>query len=103
MRNRGREIVMIGHRGHPEVEGTMGQREGGVYLVESVADVATLQVRDPTQLAYVTQTTLSVDDAAAIVSALNVRFPDIIGPKKHDICYATQNRPDAAKVLPPNS
>ena len=102
MRDHGREIVMIGHRGHPEVEGTMGQCDGGVYLVESVTDVATLQVRDPARLAYVTQTTLSVDDAAAIVSALKERFPEIGGPKKDDICYATQNRQDAVKFLAPN-
>ncbi|HKU85895.1 MAG TPA: 4-hydroxy-3-methylbut-2-enyl diphosphate reductase [Casimicrobiaceae bacterium] len=101
MREHGREIVMIGHAGHPEVEGTMGQCDGGVHLVESVADVAGLAVRDPAQLAYVTQTTLSVDDAAAIVAALKVRFPDIVGPKKDDICYATQNRQDAVKVLAP--
>ena len=101
MREQGREIVMIGHAGHPEVEGTMGQCDGGVHLVESVADVASLSVRDPAQLAYVTQTTLSVDDAAAIVSALKARFPDIVGPKKDDICYATQNRQDAVKVLAP--
>ena len=99
MREQGREIVMIGHAGHPEVEGTMGQCDGGVHLVESVADVAGLAVRDPAQLAYVTQTTLSVDDAAAIVAALKARFPDIVGPKKDDICYATQNRQDAVKVL----
>src|SRR5205814_2712185 len=102
MRDDGREIVMIGHRGHPEVEGTMGQCDGGVYLVESIADVAALQVRDPAHLAYVTQTTLSVDDAAAIVTALKARFPEIIGPKKDDICYATQNRQDAVKFLAPN-
>src|SRR3954465_7463077 len=84
MHEQGREIVMIGHAGHPEVEGTMGQCDGGVYLVESADDVARLDVRDPLQLAYVTQTTLSVDDAAAIVSALKARFPDIIGPKKDD-------------------
>jgi 4-hydroxy-3-methylbut-2-enyl diphosphate reductase len=101
MREHGREIVMIGHAGHPEVEGTMGQCDGGVHLVESVADVAGLSVRDPAQLAYVTQTTLSVDDAAAIVAALKARFPDIVGPKKDDICYATQNRQDAVKVLAP--
>ena len=99
MREHGREIVMIGHAGHPEVEGTMGQCDGGVHLVESVADVAGLSVRDPAQLAYVTQTTLSVDDAAAIVAALKARFPDIVGPKKDDICYATQNRQDAVKAL----
>jgi 4-hydroxy-3-methylbut-2-enyl diphosphate reductase len=101
MREHGREIVMIGHAGHPEVEGTMGQCDDGVHLVESVADVARLAVRDPAQLAYVTQTTLSVDDAAAIVAALKARFPDIVGPKKDDICYATQNRQDAVKVLAP--
>jgi len=101
MHEQGREIVMIGHAGHPEVEGTMGQCDGGVYLVESEADVARLEVRDPLQLAYVTQTTLSVDDAAAIVSALKARFPDIVGPKKDDICYATQNRQDAVKFMSP--
>ncbi len=101
MRERGREIVMIGHRGHPEVEGTMGQCDGGVYLVESVADVANLAVRDASNLAYVTQTTLSVDDAAAIVDALRLRFPAILGPKKDDICYATQNRQDAVKIMAP--
>ena len=101
MREQGREIVMIGHAGHPEVEGTMGQCDGGVHLVESVADVAGLAVRDPSRLAYVTQTTLSVDDAAAIVAALRERFPDIVGPKRDDICYATQNRQDAVKLLSP--
>ena len=95
----GREIVMIGHRGHPEVEGTMGQAEGGMYLVETVEDVARLQVAHPEQLAYVTQTTLSVDDASLIVAALRARFPAIVGPKKNDICYATQNRQDAVKLL----
>ena len=99
MHEHGREIVMIGHRGHPEVEGTMGQCDGGVYLVESAADVAKLVVRDPERLAYVTQTTLSVDDAAVIVAALKQRFPAIVGPKKDDICYATQNRQDAVKLL----
>jgi 4-hydroxy-3-methylbut-2-en-1-yl diphosphate reductase len=98
-----REVVMIGHRGHPEVEGTMGQSEGGMHLVENVADVARLAVRDPTNIAYVTQTTLSVDDAAAIVDALRRRFPGIIGPKKDDICYATQNRQDAVKLLAPQT
>ena len=102
MHYQGREIVMIGHRGHPEVEGTMGQCEGGVYLVESPGDVSKLNVRDPTRLAYVTQTTLSVDDAAAVVAALKDRFPDIVGPKRDDICYATQNRQDAVKLLAPN-
>ncbi len=101
MHANGREIVMIGHAGHPEVEGTMGQADGGIHLVESVADVDRLVVRDPSQLAYVTQTTLSVDDAATIVSALKRRFPAIVGPRKDDICYATQNRQDAVKFLAP--
>jgi 4-hydroxy-3-methylbut-2-enyl diphosphate reductase len=101
MHEQGREIVMIGHAGHPEVEGTMGQCDGGVYLVESPQDVARLAVRDPSRLAYVTQTTLSVDDAAAVVAALKARFPEIVGPKKDDICYATQNRQDAVKLLSP--
>ena len=95
----GREIVMIGHQGHPEVEGTMGQAERGMYLVESVDDVEGLTVEDPDNLAFVTQTTLSVDDAKAIVEALKRRFPNIVGPKKDDICYATQNRQDAVKEL----
>jgi 4-hydroxy-3-methylbut-2-enyl diphosphate reductase len=98
-RRQGREIVMIGHKGHPEVEGTMGQSQSGMYLVENVPDVATLNVSNPDQLAYVTQTTLSVDDASSIVNALKVRFPLIVGPKKDDICYATQNRQDAIKQL----
>ncbi len=100
--NEGREIVFIGHAGHPEVEGTMGQYinpEGGIYLVESPADVATLTVKNPENLAYVTQTTLSIDDTQAVVVALKKRFPKIIGPKKDDICYATQNRQDAVKTL----
>ena len=97
-----REIIMIGHKGHPEVEGTMGQSPDGMYLVETVDDVATLVVRDPAQLAYVTQTTLSVDDAAVIVAALRKRFPEIVGPKKDDICYATQNRQDAVRTLAEN-
>ena len=101
MREQGREIVMIGHAGHPEVEGTMGQCEGGVYLVESASDVDRLDVADPDKLAYVTQTTLSVDDAAGIVEALRRRFPGIVGPRKDDICYATQNRQDAVKALAP--
>src|SRR6266478_5187502 len=101
MRDAGREIVMIGHRGHPEVEGTMGQSAEGMYFVETTGDVARLQVRDPLRLSYVTQTTLSVDDAAAIVGALKERFPAITGPKKDDICYATQNRQDAVKFLAP--
>jgi len=101
MHANGREIVMIGHAGHPEVEGTMGQANGGIQLVESVADVERLVVRDASQLAYVTQTTLSVDDAAAIVAALRRRFPAIIGPRRDDICYATQNRQDAVKFMAP--
>ncbi len=99
MREAGREIVMVGHRGHPEVEGTMGQAGAGMYLVEAVADVARLQVADTQRLAYVTQTTLSVDDAATVIAALRARFPAIVGPKKDDICYATQNRQDAVKFL----
>ncbi len=101
MRDKGLEIVMIGHRGHPEVEGTLGQSNGGMYLVETPEDVATLQVANPDKLAYVTQTTLSVDDAARVVNALRARFPTIAGPKKDDICYATQNRQDAVKALAP--
>ncbi len=97
------EVIMIGHAGHPEVEGTMGQYEsvadGAIYLVEDVDDVAGLAVRNPENLAYVTQTTLSVDDAAAVVAALRARFPAIQGPRKDDICYATQNRQDAVKRL----
>ncbi|HNN08986.1 MAG TPA: 4-hydroxy-3-methylbut-2-enyl diphosphate reductase [Azospira sp.] len=99
MRRDAREIVMIGHKGHPEVEGTIGQASGGMYLVETVADVESLRVADETKLAYVTQTTLSVDDASEIVAALRKRFPLIQGPKKDDICYATQNRQEAAKEL----
>ncbi|MBO1112749.1 4-hydroxy-3-methylbut-2-enyl diphosphate reductase [Bordetella petrii] len=102
MRAAGREIIMIGHKGHPEVEGTLGQAQGGMYLVETVADVASLQVADPSNLAFVTQTTLSVDDAAAVSAALRSRFPDIVEPKKSDICYATQNRQDAVKMLAPD-
>jgi len=99
MREHGREIVMIGHRGHPEVEGTMGQSGGGMYLVERPEDVARLQVRDEGNLAFVTQTTLSVDDAQQTINALRARYPAIVGPKKDDICYATQNRQDAVKAL----
>lgn len=99
MRQLGREIVMIGHSGHPEVEGTMGQATGGMYLVEKPADVDKLEVADGSNLAFVTQTTLSVDDASEIIAALRRRFPAIVGPKKDDICYATQNRQDAVKVL----
>ena len=99
MREHGKEIIMIGHAGHPEVEGTMGQSKGGMYLVESPADVAKLTVQDESNLAFVTQTTLSVDDASTIIEALRARFPAIIGPKKDDICYATQNRQDAVKLM----
>jgi 4-hydroxy-3-methylbut-2-enyl diphosphate reductase len=99
----GREVILIGHAGHPEVEGTMGQYDeslgGQMYLVETVEDVMALELRDPTELAYVTQTTLSVDDTAWIVAALRERFPAIQGPRKDDICYATQNRQDAVKEL----
>jgi 4-hydroxy-3-methylbut-2-enyl diphosphate reductase len=101
MRAAGNEIVMIGHKGHPEVEGTLGQSEGGMYLVETVEDVLALQVTDPTRLAYVTQTTLSVDDAAEVANALKARFPGIVEPKRSDICYATQNRQDAVKIMAP--
>jgi 4-hydroxy-3-methylbut-2-en-1-yl diphosphate reductase len=101
MLREGYEIVMIGHRGHPEAEGTMGQAEAGMHLVETVEDVARLQVGDAERLSYVTQTTLSVDDAQAIVAALKARFPKIRGPKKDDICYATQNRQDAVKFMTP--
>ena len=99
MRAQAREIIMIGHKGHPEVQGTMGQSENGMYLVESPDDVAKLVVRDETQLAFVTQTTLSMDDAERTIAALRARFPSIVGPKKDDICYATQNRQDAVKAL----
>lgn len=99
MHEQGNEVVMIGHAGHPEVEGTMGQADGGIHLVQSVADVASLAVADADKLAYVTQTTLSVDDAAAIVDALKARFPAIHGPRRDDICYATQNRQDAVKAM----
>jgi 4-hydroxy-3-methylbut-2-en-1-yl diphosphate reductase len=101
MHGLGREIIMIGHRGHPEVEGTMGQIDGGIHLVESATDVAKLQVADPERLSFVTQTTLSMDDAASIVDALRARFPSIQGPRKDDICYATQNRQDAVKFMTP--
>jgi 4-hydroxy-3-methylbut-2-enyl diphosphate reductase len=99
----GRECVLIGHAGHPEVEGTMGQYDrsagGDIYLVEDEAQVQTLQVRDPSRLAFVTQTTLSMDDTARVIDALRERFPDITGPRKDDICYATQNRQDAVREL----
>ena len=101
MRREGRDVVMVGHAGHPEVEGTMGQADDGIHLVETVEDVARLQVSDPERLAYVTQTTLSVDDCRAIIDALKARFPAITEPKKQDICYATQNRQDAVKFMAP--
>jgi 4-hydroxy-3-methylbut-2-enyl diphosphate reductase len=101
MRKQGAEIVMIGHAGHPEVEGTMGQAEQGMHLVETVDDVATLNVANPDLLAYVSQTTLSVDDTAEIIAALKARFPNIVEPKKGDICYATTNRQEAVKFMAP--
>ena len=99
LRDKGKEIIMIGHAGHPEVEGTMGQSVGSMYLVESPADAQLLQVKDENNLAFVTQTTLSMDDTTTIIAALKARFPSIVGPKKDDICYATQNRQDAVKQL----
>lgn len=99
LRERGKEIIMIGHAGHPEVEGTMGQGDGSMYLVESPADAQLLEVKDPNNIAFVTQTTLSMDDTAAIIAVLKTRFPGITGPSKNDICYATQNRQDAVKHL----
>ena len=99
MRQADLEIVMIGHKGHPEVEGTMGQAEVGMYLVETPEDVVKLTVKDPEKLAFVTQTTLSMDDAALVVSALTTKFPNIRAPKSDDICYATQNRQDAVKLM----
>jgi 4-hydroxy-3-methylbut-2-enyl diphosphate reductase len=99
----GRECILIGHAGHPEVEGTMGQYDasngGAIYLVEDEADVAHLQVRNPEALAFVTQTTLSMDDTSKVIDALRNKFPSIGGPRKDDICYATQNRQDAVKQL----
>ncbi len=99
MRNQAREVIMIGHKGHPEVEGTMGQSPDGMYLVDTVEDVARLQVRDPAHLSFVTQTTLSVDDASVVIAKLKEHFPQVQGPKKDDICYATQNRQDSVKDL----
>jgi len=99
MHKEGYEFIMIGHKGHPEVEGTMGQIDSGIHLVEDVADVATVQPAQTAKLAVVTQTTLSVDDAAAISAAVQARFPNIRSPKQQDICYATQNRQDAVKLL----
>ena len=102
LRKEGYDFIMIGHKGHPEVEGTIGQLSGGIHLVEDVADVERVQVDAATQLAVVTQTTLSVDDAAEILAAVKRRFPNVREPKQQDICYATQNRQDAVKVLAPN-
>ena len=99
MRNQAREVVMIGHKGHPEVEGTMGQSRDGMYLVETPEDVRNLKVGTPDALSFVTQTTLSVDDASVVIAALKEQFPEVQGPKKDDICYATQNRQDAVKAL----
>ena len=99
----GRECILIGHKGHPEVEGTMGQYDfskgGNIYLVEDEEDVEALEVKDPSALSYVTQTTLSMDDTARVIDALRAKFPEITGPRKDDICYATQNRQDAVKIL----
>ena len=97
----GYEFIMIGHKGHPEVEGTMGQLSDGIYLVEDATDVAYVRLKDESKVAVVTQTTLSVDDAAEILAAVKQRFPQVREPKKQDICYATQNRQDAVKVLAP--
>jgi 4-hydroxy-3-methylbut-2-enyl diphosphate reductase len=101
MREQGRVVVMIGHAGHPEVEGTMGQSDGGIHLVETVEDVARLELPRDVQVAYVSQTTLSVDDCRLVIEALKKRFPNIAEPKKQDICYATQNRQDAVKFMAP--
>lgn len=101
MRREGREVIMIGHEGHPEVEGTMGQAEEGMYLVENVGDVEKLSVKNPELLAYVSQTTLSVDDTAEVIAALKAKFPSIAEPKKGDICYATTNRQEAVKFMAP--
>lgn len=98
-RRHGTEVVLIGHAGHPEVEGTLGQAADGMHLIETVEDVAHLKVSDPENLSYATQTTLSLDDTARVVAALRARFPKIHGPKKDDICYATQNRQDAVRTL----
>jgi 4-hydroxy-3-methylbut-2-enyl diphosphate reductase len=101
MRREGREIIMIGHLGHPEVEGTMGQSDGGMYLVETVEDATNIRVLNPDLLAYVSQTTLSVDDTLEIIATLKKRFPKISEPKKGDICYATTNRQEAVKFMAP--
>ena len=101
MRTQGNEVIMIGHAGHPEVEGTMGQIDNGIFLIETIADIAKLTVKNPEKLAYVTQTTLSIDETQEIVNVLKQRFPNISAPKKQDICYATQNRQDAVKIMAP--
>lgn len=101
LRRDGIEVILIGHAGHPEVEGTLGQADDGVYLIETPANVDSLAVRDPAKLAFVTQTTLSVDDTARVIAALRIKFPAIQCPKKDDICYATQNRQDAVRLLAP--
>ena len=101
LRRDGRDVIMIGHEGHPEVEGTMGQADDGIHLVETVEDVERLQIESTRPLAYVTQTTLSVDDCRLVIDALKRRFPAIAEPKKQDICYATQNRQDAVKIMAP--
>jgi len=100
-RNEGYEVIMIGHDGHPEVEGTMGQSEQGMHLVETVEDVVKLDIAADTRLTYVSQTTLSVDDCQKVIDALKQKYPDIVGPKQDDICYATQNRQDAVKFMAP--
>lgn len=99
MREQGMELIMIGHKGHPEVEGTMGQSEEGIFLVETPEDVHGLNITNPDKLAFVTQTTLSMDDAAQVIKALKAKFPNIRSPKSDDICYATQNRQDAIKIM----
>jgi len=103
MRAASLEVIMVGHVGHPEVEGTLGQAQDGMYLVETVDDVHKLVVKDASKLAFVTQTTLSVDDAKTVTDALRLRFPSIVEPKKGDICYATQNRQDAVKMMAPQN
>ena len=98
-RKRGTEVILIGHQGHPEVEGTMGQADSGMHLIEEPSDVSKLKIKTPDNLAYVTQTTLSVDDTKVVIDSLKTQFPNIQGPKKDDICYATQNRQDAVRSL----
>ena len=98
-RKRGTEVILIGHQGHPEVEGTMGQADSGMHLIEEPSDVSKLKIKTPDNLAYVTQTTLSVDDTKVVIDSLKAQFPNIQGPKKDDICYATQNRQDAVRSL----